>query len=385
MPAPLARTLTPFAAALGLAIVGCVAAPALTSALGYGADAQPLRLAAVAVAFFVGGAVAFRPGRSWEMRLAGVLVSATVAAAAWEFAPSTFSGMSLATAAAKRDAVRSQIAAPPTFDDVGRVEYIGPALAFAAEYPALAASVQPGLREWGGAAAEQVADRYRTVSPGDASAVHTVMNRAALLTLALPDTTASVEAAENAFAARSAAYWTDELNAVAPGHFTGYRFWVNRRDAATGIRSHADTLQAAERAWVERSVDAAIARADHLRLFMPARGREDLVRACADLRSLAEGTPATADVCRAARFKVYSHALTRSQAEAQAFLDAGAADRAAEIARDHADEWSEEAPLLSREAAARVARFRDGCRYLSDLVARTGGTGDFAPVPRPRP
>lgn len=385
MPSPARNNVVPVAAALALAAAGCLAAPLLTALLGYGGDWHALRLAAVAAALLVGGVVAFWPGQAWEVRGGVLLLTAGCAALGWVLAPSGLGGMSLATAAAKRNAVRAQVATAPTFDDVSRAEYISPALAFAKEFPALGESVRPVTRQWGDAAAEQLVERYRSVRPDDASAVHAVMNRAALLTAAIPETTDAVAAGEAAFADRSAAFWVAELGHVAPGHFAGYRYWVNRRAAAAGVRSKADTLAAAERAWVEQSADAAIARADHLRLFMPSRGRDELVRACADLRSLADASPATADLCRAAQQKVFAHALARSQAEAQAFIDAGAYDRAAEIARTHAGEWAEEAPLVGGEAAARVARFRDGCAYLAALAARGGDAGDFAPVPRPRP
>ncbi len=375
----------PFLAALGVAVGGCVVAVLLTNALGYGKDTHPLRVAALTLPLFIGGAVAFWPGQKPVLRAAVIVFAVVSAAGAWAFTPSEFGGMSLVQAGVKRDQLKAASATTPTYDDLTKAGELEIPPALAASFPSLAASLQPAMTAWANAAAESVAKRYREIRPDDVTGINEVTKKAQLLTKQLPQTREAVATAERAFSDRSAEFWADELNRIPPGHFSGFLAWTLRRDAVTTILPNGDIIAKAEAGWVENSVQTSIDKADHLRLFMPQRAREELITTAKELQVLSKGSAPDNVPFRTSRQKLFTAALTKAQNDARAHIEARAYDRALTVARIHAGEWSSEATTLGPEASASLVAFREGCRYLATLAEKIGDVADFAPAPRTKP
>ncbi|MBA4189238.1 MAG: hypothetical protein C0467_14675 [Planctomycetaceae bacterium] len=374
----------PLLAAVGLALAGFFVAVGVTNLLGYGKDMHLLRVIALALPLFLGGVVAFGPRRSVAMRVGVLFVAVLCSAAAWVFTPCELKGMSLAQAATQADNIKAQSANAPTLDNVARAEEVAVPPALTASFPSLAARLQPSVDAWANAAAERVVEQYQSVRPDNANSVTEISSKAYLLTKYMPQTRETVATAERAFSDRSARFWANELNSVASGNFGAFLAWIARCNAVTAILPNADILAKAEVDWVDHSVNTAIERYEHLRKFMPARARDELVTTAKEIQVISK---ASADRVpfQAARQKLFDTALARTRAEVWAFIESGAYDRAFGVARTHAVEWSAEASILGPEATQNLSDMREGCRYLAAMAEKIGELPDAAPPPRTKP
>jgi hypothetical protein len=383
----------PFLAALGLAVAGYLVVVNLTNAFGLGKDSHLLRVAALAVPLFVGGVIAFWPGRAWQIRVGVLLVAMTLAGVGWLLMPCEFGGPSLADAVAQRNGVREQIATPPSFSDAAKAEPLAKAMSFASNFPSLAETVQPQLDAWAKAAAEQVAERLRTVPPDSTPNVELAAEVGQLLGKHLPQTREIIATAERDFSRRSADFWAEELQHIPPESWKGFRHWVNRRDQVKSILPNGDRLAEAENAWVERTIDTAIDQTkNHLtfRLTEANAFREnpsrELLSTLEMLKEFSNPTPDNPVPFRAGRQRLFRVAFEVTQNQVAKFLEAGAYDRAHGLARTFAVNWSAEAALVGPAAVRELESLRDGCAYLATLAEKVGFSPDVvAPVPRTKP
>jgi len=375
----------PFLAGLGLAVAGFLVVVNAASALGYGKDLHALRVAALTLPLFAGGVIAFWPGRNPAIRAGVLALAVATGTVAWLFTPSEFGGMSLAQAIAKSSQLKAQFSRAPTYEDVAQVGDVAIPPELKAQFPGLAESTQQAMTVWATAAGERIAEQYRSVPPDSVKDVSTLAKTAEHITKWLPPAREGVAQGERAFSDRSAEFWAGELNKITPGHFTAFLSWTIRRDAVTAVLPNGTILARAELAWVERSVESSIERAYHLRLFMPKRGREELLTTAKELQLLSRGAPPEIVPFRTARLKLFAAALANSQSDAHALIEAGAYDRALGLARTYAVEWSGEATSLGPDAVASLTAFREGCRYLSDRADLIGDVPEFAPPPRTKP
>ncbi|MCE9562343.1 MAG: hypothetical protein K8U57_09840 [Planctomycetes bacterium] len=375
----------PFLAALGLAVVGFFVVVNVADVLGYGKDTHTLRVLSLTLPLFVGGAVAFWPGSSVVVRVGVLAVTIGVAVAAWVYTPSSGGGMSLAQAVAKRNEVLAEITTAPSYQDVTRAEGIGTRLASLAAFPSLIETVQPDVNEWGNAAAERLAEQYRSVSPDNVSSLDELTKRAHLLTKYIPQTREAVATAERTFSNRSADFWVSELNRVPAGDFIKFRAWGSRRDSVKSILPNPTRIVEAENAWVSSAVEAAITRSELIQKFMPQRARDALLTTAMEIRNLPEGGGSETKPFRAARQRLFAVALERAQGEAQSLAEQSAYDRAFDVAKTHATGWALDAVALGPDATTNLAHFRDGYGFLATLAEKVGVGPDFVPPPRTKP
>jgi len=374
----------PFLAGLGLAVAGFFVAVSATNTLGCGKDIHALRVVALAFPLFAGGVIAFWPGLSAVPRIAALVIAAAGAFAGWVYTPSSFGGLSLAQAAAKRTAVKATLATETSYNDVAKSPEMAAAVATLAAFPTLTETLQPAVNEWTTAAAERLAERFNTVKPDDIASVDDVTTKANLLTKHFPQAREAVANAERAFSNRSADFWVNELKSVPPGNFLAFRTWGGKRDAVKSILPNPTPIVEAESAWVTSSVEATITRAELIQLFMPQRARDALLTASLEIRTLA-GAGAETTPFRAARLRLFMAALARAQEETRLHLEQGAYDQAAERAQAHATGWATEARVLGPETIETLSSFRDGYRYLATLAEKAGVGTDFVPPPRSKP
>lgn len=375
----------PFLAGLAVALVGYFAVLNITNALGFGGDVHALRVGALALPLFVGGATAFRPSCKQKAAVGLLLGGVALGVLGWAFAPCRFGGPSLARAAAERAELRDRLATPPMFDEIGRAREIGAGQGFAVDYPSLAETVRPALDDWGKAAIAIVEDRFERAAPDDVGAVNGVVAKADMLEQHLPQTREAVAAAERAFSDRSADFWAAQLNRIPPGDYAAFLAWGVRRDAVKAVQPNWSRLAPAMEAWATRSADSAIDSAYYLRRFKPERSREILLRAARNLREMTPKDAGQDSPFRTPHRKLFDNAFAAAQSEAREHVAAGAYDRAFGVAKDFAVDWSPEAELIGHEAVRPLEGFREGYRYLDALAAKAGDAPGVAPAPRTRP
>jgi hypothetical protein len=385
--APPARRAPSVAAGLfvaaGLTVLFFAAVWAGTWALGLGRDIHPLRLAATAgVMFLVALALVFTL-RTRPARLVAALAAVAVGVGAWWQVPSRPGGMSLLAAATKREAIRSQLAAP-TYDEVPAAnQWRNSVDDLAGEYPTLAGALRPEFARWGADAGRAVVERIRETPHHDLPAARAARTRGRMLADVFPDRRAAVEEEYRSWLQRATFDRRHELDRLRPGDWDGFaRTGAARRRLAEEHPESREDLGAAEHSWVLRSAGEATETALRALDVDPAAAR----KACREVEARVRGLPTVQpDGVRfvAARTALFLTAHEAAGHEVLGVLRDGHFDRAFDVALRHGFDWAATAKQLGPNEVKALADLREHARHLAIRFEKAGIVW-VAPAPRER-
>jgi hypothetical protein len=358
---------------------------------GFGTEDHPLRNFATLVPLVVGGAVLVRARRSVPVRVGAAVLGLGGAAVAWWVVPCRDDGLSLRDAVDRRDQLKARIAATPPDDiDAGIVLKLNTD-SLQSQYGKLGASLRGDLGDWEYRAAEEIATRFRALSPDDAPAARALEERARKLAPHFPGAGMMMGQAIDVWTARAVYRRKNELENLPHADWAAFdktapgRLAVAEIGPAGYVRGTREALIRVEEEWVNESVEALIERNSEAD-GATSRGEvwHAIEKDVLALQSLDTGD----DRFSTARRRLFDLAHASARDETNRHIKSGRYDRAFGLARKHAVEWDATAAVLGPAEVRKLDALREKCEHLAkreEGPEKPDDAIEVAPAPRPKP
>ena len=350
---------------------------------GFGRDLHALRVGAAAGVAFVAALLLLWPRRRRETRVAAIVIAFGLGALVWWSVPSRIGGINLLSATAKRDALHTQMGLV-TFDDVKSAgQWRNSIDDLAAQFPTLAASLEPELARWSVDAEAAVLERLRETPSDEVATAHLVRARGIELGEHFPDRRKRIEDEFAAWVRRASLELIDELNGLRAADWDGFNTSsFARRKLVQAFPDSRERLAEAERSWVMKSVGAATASPLRALNANPRAVRDACREVEARIRSLKSVGPA-AEEFYTARSTLFLLAHEAARLEVLGLIRAADYERAFTAALVHHQEWFSVAKQLGPSEVKGLTDLRDQARHLAIRFEKAGFV-DSAPEPRMR-